>query len=52
MRLTPISYNVLHQFYSSHGCAAVELLNLLGVGIHQEFIEIVMVQHLSVAAGG
>jgi len=41
VRLTPISYNVLHQFYSSHGCAAVEFFDLLGVGVHKEIVQVV-----------
>jgi len=39
--LATVCHNVLHQFYSSHGCASIELLDLLGVGVHKEVIEVV-----------
>jgi len=39
--LATISYNGLHQLHSCHGCAAIELLDLFGVGIDQEFIQVV-----------
>jgi len=40
--LATVCHNVLHKFYSSHGCASIELLDLLGVGVHKEVVEIVM----------
>lgn len=39
--LASICHNVLHQFYSSHGCASIQLFDLLGVGVHKEVIQVV-----------